>query len=110
MIVGDLILAGVDLEIDAPTIIVNSGVTIDTRGGGGAGTVTLNATDTQTGSSPASASVTVNGATIHAKSIDLEATASQTPGAGSIPGVNTVTASSSARGRGDGCLPAGCDR
>ena len=50
VIVGDLILAGVDLEIDAPTIVVNSGVTIDTRGGSGAGTVLLNATDTQTGS------------------------------------------------------------
>jgi len=63
VIIGNLILAGVNLEIDAPTIIVNSGVTIDTRGGSGAGTVLLNATDTQTGSSPASASVTVNGAT-----------------------------------------------
>ena len=97
VIIGDLILAGVGLEIDAPTIIVNSGVTIDTRGVGGAGTVLLNATDTQTGAAPASASVSVNGATIHAKSIDLEATASQTPGPGSIPGVNTVTSSSSAQ-------------
>ena len=94
VVIGDLILAGANLEIDAPTIVVDSGVTIDTRSAGGAGSVTLAAADTQTGASPATASVTLDGATIHAKTIDLEATASQTPGAGSVPGINTVSASS----------------
>lgn len=96
IIVGNLILAGVDLEIDAPTIVVNPGVMIDTRSAGDDGSVAFTAADNQTRSTAASASITVDGATIHSGSIGLEATANQTVNGSPVIGINAVAATAAA--------------
>jgi hypothetical protein len=82
----DLVMPGANLIVNAESIIVNPGVTINTTSGSGNGSITLNATDSQTGASDANALVKINGANILSGDLDISANGKQVrPG----PGVPT---------------------
>ncbi len=79
-VTASLTMHGVSVEIDAATIKIDSGVTIDTTQASLGGAITLKASDSQTGSGATStptphATVTVQGATLTGGAIDIEAAA-----------------------------------